>query len=63
MARSRLRCTICGKLYPALICAGEDHEWRLCNKCFIKADALATREDRWPDERDYKAVQAMLKSR
>jgi hypothetical protein len=51
----KLKCDVCEKLYTTLGNYG-DKEWWLCFKCFAKADALAAKANRWPDERDFRMV-------
>lgn len=58
----KLKCDVCDKLYPTLGNYG-DKEWWLCLKCFAKADALAAKDDRWPDERDFQIVKSKMSKR
>jgi hypothetical protein len=55
--RTKLYCDICGKGKSTLGSygyGGEDaRQWWICLPCFGRADKLARRADRWPDERDY----------
>jgi hypothetical protein len=54
----KLRCDVCGKLYETLGGYGDSAPpgWWICLKCFAKADAIAKREDRWPEPRDFEKV-------
>jgi hypothetical protein len=54
--KGRLNCSCCGKAHAWLGCYGDDRTWWLCPKCFNAADKLSAKEDRWPDERDYRAI-------
>jgi hypothetical protein len=47
----KLRCDVCGKRYETLGGYGDSAPlgWWICLKCFGKADAIAEREDRWPE--------------
>ena len=48
----KLSCDVCGKFCKTLGCYDDSGKWWICLRCFSKADAMAEREDRWPDETD-----------
>lgn len=58
--KKKLTCDVCGKRHKTLGSYGDD-DWWMCLECFEKADELAAKDDRWPDERDFKAVKDELK--
>lgn len=59
--KNKLACSICEKGFATLGCYNDGGGWWLCNKCFSKADALAARDDRWPDARDYIRLRETLR--
>jgi hypothetical protein len=62
---NKLKCDICGKYYKTLggytepaVAPGED--WWVCLKCFEKADAMAEKEDCWPNEVHFRRLQEQV---
>lgn len=54
-----LRCDVCGKPQPSLGGYGPGCEgWWVCLKCFGKADAIAEKQDRWPNASDFQALKS-----
>lgn len=49
----KLTCDVCGHLYQTLGVYGDTEDWFVCLECFSKADAMAAKEDRWPDSKDF----------
>ena len=47
----KLACDACGKPQKTL-CTYDDFRWFVCMRCFEKADAMAAKEDRWPNHQD-----------
>jgi hypothetical protein len=50
---SKLPCDVCGKLSNTLGRYSENSKWWVCHRCFEKADAIAEKADRWPDDNDF----------
>jgi hypothetical protein len=58
--RKKLTCDVCEKPFDTLgsYGGGDAEEWWVCFKCFEKADAIAEKEDRWPDAGDFARLKA-----
>ena len=56
--KKRLVCDVCGKPQSFLM-GNEDSQWKTCNNCFEKADALAALQDRWPEDADYQYLKKL----
>jgi hypothetical protein len=50
--RGTLLCDICDKPQKTLG-VHEGSKWSICMKCFERADAIAERQDRWPNDDDF----------
>lgn len=60
MKRSnKLACDVCGTLHATLGSYDDENKWFVCFRCFEKADAVAEKEDRWPNGNDFAQLKAM----
>jgi recombinational DNA repair protein (RecF pathway) len=59
---NKLICDVCGKSHESLG-SYTGSEWFVCLRCFAKIDAMAAKENRWPNHQDFIQLKQAMRQR